>query len=71
METNYLVLVRHGQSAWNQKIYLLVGRTGLTELGKEEAFKAGQHIKKQNIKFNLLFCIKKSIRYSFDNFRSN
>ena len=56
METNYLVLVRHGQSAWNQKnLFTGLKDPGLTELGKEEAFKAGQHIKKQNIKFNLLF----------------
>ena len=56
METNYLVLVRHGQSTWNQKNLFTVWKDpGLTELGKEEAFKAGQHIKKQNIKFNLLF----------------
>jgi len=56
METNYLVLVRHGQSTWNQK-NLFTGWKDpeLTELGKEEAFKAGQQIKKQNIKFNLLF----------------
>ncbi len=40
METNYLVLVRHGQSVWNQK-NLFTGwkDPGLTELGKEIGLK--------------------------------
>ena len=53
---SYLILVRHGQSTWN-----LEGRfTGwvdvdLTENGKQEAKRAGELIKKLNVKIDYYF----------------
>ena len=39
---SYLSLVRHGQSEWNEKNYLQVGKIlGLTEKGLVEAKEAG------------------------------
>ena len=51
-----LVLVRHGQSEWNEK-NLFTGwkDPGLTELGYEEAKKAGELIKATEIIFTSMF----------------
>lgn len=56
---NVMVLVRHGQSEWNLK-NLFTGwkDVDLTELGIEEANKAGELIKAENIKFNIAFTSK-------------
>lgn len=53
---NYLVLVRHGQSEWNEK-NLFTGwkDPDLTNLGKIEAKKAGKLISSKGIKFDQLF----------------
>ena len=53
---SYLVLVRHGQSEWNAK-NLFTGwkDPDLTELGIEEANKAGSYLKELNIKFDVMF----------------
>ena len=53
---NNLILVRHGQSQWNQKKKF----TGwvdidLTEQGKSEAESAGKLIKELNIEFDAYF----------------
>ena len=53
---NNLILVRHGQSQWNQKRKF----TGwvdidLTEQGKSEAESAGKLIKELNIEFDAYF----------------
>ena len=51
-----LVLLRHGESEWNQK-NLFTGWTDvdLTEKGKEEATKAGKLLKEQGYQFKLAF----------------
>ena len=51
-----LVIVRHGQSEWNEK-NLFTGwkNPGLTSLGYNEARKAGQLIKDTNINFDSMF----------------
>ena len=54
--TNYLVLVRHGQSEWNAK-NLFTGwkDPGLTDQGIEEAVNAGISISERNIEFARMF----------------
>ena len=51
-----LVLVRHGQSEWNAK-NLFTGWKDpkLTDLGIQEAIKAGDLLEARNLKFNLMF----------------
>ena len=51
-----LVLVRHGQSEWNAK-NLFTGWKDpkLTDLGIQEAIKAGDLLKTRNLKFDLMF----------------
>ena len=53
-KNNYLVLVRHGQSEWNEK-NLFTGwkNPPLTELGKKEAKRAGMKIKSLILDFYL------------------
>ena len=56
METKNLVIVRHGQSEWNEK-NLFTGweNPGLTEKGVNEARNAGMLINNLDIKFDHLF----------------
>jgi 2,3-bisphosphoglycerate-dependent phosphoglycerate mutase len=51
-----LVLVRHGQSEWNLK-NLFTGwkDPGLTEVGVEEAHKAGRNLKAEGFQFDLAY----------------
>ena len=51
-----LVLSRHGQSEWNLK-NLFTGwkDPGLTDLGVEEAKRAGEQLKKEGIQFDIAF----------------
>ena len=51
-----LVLVRHGQSEWNLK-NLFTGwkDPGLTDLGVEEARKAGRRLKAQGVTFDIAY----------------
>ncbi|MCQ9209962.1 2,3-diphosphoglycerate-dependent phosphoglycerate mutase [Granulicatella seriolae] len=60
-----LVLVRHGQSEWNQK-NLFTGWTDvdLTEEGKEEARLAGQRLKASGIEFDCAYMsvLKRAIK---------
>ena len=53
---SYLVLIRHGQSEWNEK-NLFTGwkNPPLTEKGIEEAKLAGKRIKNLNIDFSHYF----------------
>ena len=55
-ESNFLVLVRHGQSEWNAK-NLFTGwkDPGLTEKGSEEAISAGAQIKEREIDFSVMY----------------
>jgi len=55
-EPGKLVLVRHGQSDWNQK-NLFTGWTDvdLTPLGREEARQAGQTLASAGLKFDIAF----------------
>ena len=56
MKSNKLVLVRHGQSIWNEK-YLFTGwrDVPLTSQGVNEARNAGRLIRKNNIKIDNIF----------------
>ena len=56
MKKRNLILVRHGQSEWNEK-NLFTGweDPGLTEKGSDEAEKAGLLIKALDVKFDCLF----------------
>jgi len=52
---NYLVLLRHGQSEWNlQNRFTGFTDIGLTDLGREEAARSGEHLK--DIRFDHVFC---------------
>lgn len=54
--SNLLVLVRHGQSEWNEKNLFTGWRDpGLTELGKEEARAAGRALKEEGYRFDVAF----------------
>jgi 2,3-bisphosphoglycerate-dependent phosphoglycerate mutase len=51
-----LVLVRHGQSEWNEKNLFTGWRdVGLTEVGVEEARTAGRRLKARGFKFDLAY----------------
>ena len=54
---NKLILLRHGQSQWNFE-NRFTGWTDvpLTKIGEFEAKKAGQLLKKNNIKIDIVFC---------------
>jgi 2,3-bisphosphoglycerate-dependent phosphoglycerate mutase len=53
---NLLVLVRHGQSEWNEKNLFTGWRDpGLTEKGKEEARAAGRAMKEKGLHFDVAF----------------
>ena len=53
---SYLILVRHGQSIWNlEKKFTGWVDVDLTENGKSEAKKAGELIKKEQIKVDLYY----------------
>lgn len=56
MKTSQLILIRHGQSEWNKK-NLFTGWTDvqLSEKGREEAFRAGQELKKRQIQLDRIF----------------
>ena len=55
MNSNFLVLVRHGQSKWNEK-NLFTGwkDPGLTEKGTAEAITAGKYLKNLGLKFDVM-----------------
>ena len=54
---NHLILVRHGQSAWNlEKRFTGWVDVELTVQGKLEACQAGELIKKLDLKINSFFC---------------
>ena len=56
MNSNYLVLVRHGQSEWNEKNLFTGWRDpGLTQKGIEEAHKAGVLLRGMGIEFDVMF----------------
>ena len=56
MKQTNLVLVRHGQSEWNKK-NLFTGwkDPNLTDLGIEEAKKAGNSLKERGLAFDIMF----------------
>ena len=56
MKSNKLVLVRHGQSIWNEKNLFTGWRdVGLTDKGVDEAKKAGLLLKEANVNFDVMF----------------
>ncbi|SVD47683.1 uncharacterized protein METZ01_LOCUS400537, partial [marine metagenome] len=53
---NKLILLRHGQSQWNLENRFTGWKdVPLTDQGKEEAKKAGQLLKKNNIEIDVVF----------------
>ena len=53
---NKLILLRHGQSQWNLENRFTGWKdVPLTDQGKEEAEKAGQLLKKNNVKIDFVF----------------
>ena len=53
---NVLVLVRHGQSEWNERNLFTGWRNpDLTQLGVQEAIKAGKLLKTQDIEFDIAY----------------
>jgi len=56
MKSNILVLVRHGQSEWNE-LNLFTGwkDPNLTQQGIAEANQAGEKLKEMSIKFDLMY----------------
>ena len=56
MKTRNLIIVRHGQSEWNEK-NLFTGweNPGLTKKGADEAMHAAELIKELNIEFDRMF----------------
>jgi len=64
MRKSRLILIRHGQSVWNEK-NLFTGwvDVGLTKKGKQEAYKAGLSLKRDNISIDHAFssALKRSI----------
>ena len=56
MMDNVLVLVRHGQSEWNERNLFTGWRNpDLTQLGVQEAIKAGKLLKTQGIEFDIAY----------------
>lgn len=54
--TNYLVLLRHGQSEWNlQNRFTGFKDVELTEEGRKEAAEAGESLQKKGIDFDLVY----------------
>ena len=54
---NHIILIRHGQSIWNlEKRFTGWADVELSDKGKSEALKAGQLIKKIDLKINNFFC---------------
>ena len=60
MKIRNLILVRHGQSEWNEK-NLFTGweNPGLTELGVKEAHNAGELIASEKIIFDIIKYVRK------------
>ena len=57
---NHLIVVRHGQSLWNlEKRFTGWVDTELSDHGKLEACKAGELIKKMDIKIDSFFVLTK------------
>lgn len=54
--SNYLVLLRHGQSQWNlENRFTGFHDVELSEKGREEAKEAGEHLKEAKIKFDKVY----------------
>ena len=57
---NHLILIRHGQSVWNlEKRFTGWVDVELTDQGKREACRAGELIKKMDLKINSFFVLIK------------
>ena len=54
--SNYLVLLRHGQSQWNlENRFTGFKDVDLSELGVQEAVEAGKRLKSLNVTFDHVF----------------